>query len=71
MHASLKRAGGFGGQKSIMTRTDRIKWLKEKGKWTEESDVLGLPKIKVIKMKSGKKEKVAKDEKKDGAKGKK
>ena len=60
LHPSLKRAEKLGGSRSVMKRTERIKWLKEKGKWTEDDPVLGLPKIKIIKLKALKKEK-AKD----------
>jgi len=57
LHPSLKRAEKLGGSRSVMKRTERIKWLKEKGKWTEDDPVLGLPKIKIIKLKALKKEK--------------
>jgi small basic protein (TIGR04137 family) len=57
LHPSLKRAEKLGGSRSVMKRTERIKWLKEKGKWTEDSPVLGLPKIKIVKLKALKKEK--------------
>ena len=60
LHPSLKRAEKLGGSRSVMKRTERIKWLKEKGKWNEDDPVLGLPKIKIIKLKALKKEK-AKD----------
>jgi small basic protein (TIGR04137 family) len=57
LHPSLKRAEKLGGQRSVMKRTERIKWLIEKGKWGEEDRVLGLPKIKIVKLKAIKKEK--------------
>ncbi len=57
LHPSLKRAEKLGGTRSVMNRTERIKWLKEKGKWNEDDPVLGLPKIKIIKLKALKKEK--------------
>ena len=57
LHPSLKRAEKLGGSRSVMKRTERIKWLKEKGKWNEDDPVLGLPKIKIIKLKALKKEK--------------
>ena len=60
LHSSLKRAEKLGGSRSVMKRTERIKWLKEKGKWNENDTVLGLPKIRIIKLKALKKEK-AKD----------
>jgi len=57
LHSSLKRAEKLGGNRSVMKRTERIKWLFEKGKWSEENRVLGLPKIKIVKLKAIKKEK--------------
>ncbi len=57
LHPSLKRAEKLGGSRSVMKRTERIKWLKEKGKWNEDDPVLGLPKIKIVKLKALKKEK--------------
>lgn len=40
-----------------MSRTERIKLLKEKGTWDEDTAVVGLPKVKVVRMKAAKKEK--------------
>jgi len=61
LHSSLKRAEKLKASRSVMKRTERIKWLMEKGKWSEKNSVLGLPKIKVIKLKAVKKEKQAKE----------
>lgn len=64
LHSSLKRAEKSASNRSVMKRTERIKWQIKKGTWKEEDKVLGLPKIKVVKLKgAGKKEKV-KEEKK-------
>jgi len=68
LHPSLKRAEKLGGSRSVMKRTERIKWLKEKGKWDEDDPVLGLPKIKIVKLKALKKEK-AKDAEEGAAEG--
>lgn len=62
LHPSLKRAERMTAVRSVMKRSERIKWLVDKGLWTEETGVLGLPKIKVVKLKAVKKEK-AKEEK--------
>lgn len=62
LHSSLKRAEKLGGGRSVMKRTERIKWLIEKGEWSEGDRVLGLPKIKVIKLKAIKKEKLKEEE---------
>lgn len=61
LHPSLKRAERLGANRSVMKRTERIKWLIEKGRWTEGDSVLGLPKIKIVRLKAIKKEK-AKEE---------
>ncbi len=57
LHPSLKRTNSLGGNRSVMNRTERIKWLIEKGKWNQGDPVLGLPKIKIVKLKALKKEK--------------
>jgi small basic protein (TIGR04137 family) len=57
LHSSLKRAEKLSSTRSVMKRSERIKWLKEKGAWKEGNRVLGLPKIKVVKIKTIKKEK--------------
>ena len=62
LHPSLKRAEKLGGSRSVMKRTERIKWHIEKGKWNEDDPVLGLPKIKIVKLKAIKKEKVKEEE---------
>ena len=67
LHPSLKRTEELGGSRSVMKRTERIKWLKEKGKWNENDTVLGLPKIKIVKLKAIKKEK-SKETEEDTAK---
>ncbi|UCD15594.1 MAG: small basic protein [Candidatus Omnitrophota bacterium] len=57
LHPSLKRAERISASRSVMKRVERIKWLQGKGLWKEEDRVLGLPKIKVVKLKAIKKEK--------------
>jgi len=57
MHSSLKRAGKSSKFRCVMSRIERIKLLKEKGKWDEDMAVIGLPKVKVVRMKAAKKEK--------------
>ena len=57
LHPSLRKAGKSKFSRSVLKRGERIKWFMEKGGWTNESKVLGLPKIKVVKLKAAKKEK--------------
>ncbi len=54
LHSSLKRAEKSASTRSVMKRTERIKWLKAKGMWSGDK-VLGLPKIKALKLKGAKK----------------
>jgi small basic protein (TIGR04137 family) len=63
LHPSLKRAEKLTGTRSVMKRTERIKWLMEKNSW-KDGRVLGLPKIKTVKLKAAKKEKPKEEEKK-------
>jgi len=65
LHGSLKR-NGFGQKRSVLNRVERIKWLIEKNRWKEGDKVLGLPKIKVIKLKALKKEKPKEEEANNG-----
>jgi len=65
LHPSLKRAESLVASRSVMKRIERIKWLKEKGQWDESKGVLGLPKIKVVKIKAAKKGKAKEEEKKE------
>ena len=57
LHRSLKRSEKLSSSRTVMKRTERIKWLMEKSKWKEGDSVLGLPKIKIVKLKTIKKEK--------------
>jgi small basic protein (TIGR04137 family) len=66
LHSSLKRAEKMTSSRSVMKRTERIKWLREKGLWKEGDRVLGLPKIKVLKVKAVKKEKAKEEVKPEG-----
>ncbi|MFA5270927.1 MAG: small basic protein [Candidatus Omnitrophota bacterium] len=57
LHSSLKRAEKLSSARSVMKRVERLKWLKERGTWKEGGRVSGLPKIKILKLKTVKKEK--------------
>jgi small basic protein (TIGR04137 family) len=61
---SLKRKGGMAQNRSVLTRTERIKALKDAEKWTEGRSPYGLPKVRVVKivLKKAKKEKAAEGE---------
>ncbi len=46
-HSSLKASGSKSKQRrNVLKRPERIKLLRDKGKWKEEDRVYGLPKVK-------------------------
>lgn len=55
---SLKLKGKLVRPRNVFTRTERIKILKEEGKWEPTKSVFGIPKVKSVKLKrKGKSEK--------------
>lgn len=58
IHSSLRAAGGNKRHRSVLKRYERLQVLKGKTLWTEEKSALGLPKVKMQKLKI-KKEKAA------------
>ncbi len=70
MDRTLKRHGGLAGQRSVLTRAERIARMTEEGKFDpEENSALGLPKTKVRHSRAGSKSKKEKavDEAVEGA----
>ena len=66
VHKSLRTGGSLVKHRNVLTRSERIKVLEEAGEWREaQSSVLGLRKVKSIKL-AGKK-KAAKKEAAEGA----
>ena len=57
LHPSLVSLGKTKRQRTVLKRIERIKHLMEKGLWQEGDTVIGLPKIKTVRLKL-KKEKV-------------
>jgi len=66
IHPSLGAAVKGKQTKSVLKRTERIKYLMSKGLWKEDSKVFGLPKIKAVRIKI-KKEKAAEKPAEEGA----
>ena len=66
---SLKLKGKLVRPRNVFTRIERIKILKDEGKWEPTMSVFGIPKVKSVKIKrKGKSEKkVAKAEAAAGA----
>lgn len=59
IHSSLRGADSLVGERSVLTRVERIQKLLKDGKFTEETDsVYGLPKVRTkFRVVSGKKAK--------------
>ena len=62
---SLKVKKGGVANKSVMTRVERINRLKEIGKWEDGNPILGMPKVRVVKISMKKKKKEKTEEKDD------
>jgi small basic protein (TIGR04137 family) len=67
---SLRRKSGMSTNRSVLTRDERIKVLKETDRWADGRSPYGLPKVRVLKIsnKKAKKEKTEEDDKKAGGK---
>jgi small basic protein (TIGR04137 family) len=58
IHSSLRAGGGGNKHRSVLKRYERLKALKDKSLWSEDKSVLGIPKVKMQRIKV-KKEKAA------------
>lgn len=59
LHPSLRLSGKGKAHRTVLKRTERIKDLIAKDKWSDSSKAHGLPKTKIVRLKVVKKEKVA------------
>ncbi len=69
MDRSLKVKAGAIRTRNVMTRAERIARLKELDRFDEEASVVGMPKVRVVKVSLKKKKKVKKadeDKEKEG-----
>jgi small basic protein (TIGR04137 family) len=58
IHKSLHTGGGLTKHRNVLSRAERIKILEEGGRWREgQNNVLGLAKVKSIKVAAKKKAK--------------
>jgi len=64
---SLRVKAGAISNRNVLTRAERIAKLKEAERWRDGQSVLGLPKVRVLKLALKKKKKAAKAE--EGAEG--
>ena len=59
---SLKVRVGGSGNRSVLSRGERLEKLKESDRWQEGDSPLGLPKVRVQKLAMKKKKKVKEEE---------
>ena len=60
MDQSLKVKAGAIRARNVLTRAERIARRKELGRFDEENSVVGMPKVRVVKVSLKKKKKVKK-----------
>ncbi|MDG2224573.1 MAG: small basic protein [Rubripirellula sp.] len=65
MDQSLKVKAGAIRSRNVLTRAERIARLKELDRFDEENSVVGMPKVRVVKVSLKKKKKVKKEEEGD------
>lgn len=68
---SLKVRAGMIRQRNVLTRAERLEKLKEADRWVEGDPVLGIPKVRVLKVSLKKKKKAKKGEEEEKTTGKK
>ena len=51
IHSSLRTGGKGKKHRSVLKRYERLKVLKDKGLWNDQTSVLGIPKVKMQKLK--------------------
>jgi len=64
LHPSLRVDSAGAQERTVLTRIERIKDLMKKGVWSDEQDINGLPKTKIVRVKA-RKTKAKTDEKDD------
>jgi small basic protein (TIGR04137 family) len=62
MDKSLRVRAGMTRARSVLTRDERIKRLRDVERWQEGDSPFGLPKVRVYKLAMKKKKKKAKEE---------
>ena len=51
IHSSLRTGGKGKKHRSVLKRYERLKILKDKGLWNDQKSVLGIPKVKMQRLK--------------------
>jgi len=54
LHNSFGKGSAVTSQRSVLKRHEKLQNLQEKGIWDESKGVLGLPKVKILKLKAKK-----------------
>lgn len=62
MDRSLKVQAGAIKSRNVMTRAERVARLKELDRFDENASIVGMPKVRVVKVSLKKKKKVKKEE---------
>lgn len=61
---SLKVKRGSTGTRSVLTRVERLKQLKDNERWSEGDSPFGIPKVRVKKLQMKKKKKKKEEDEK-------
>ena len=61
IHSSLKLGAGLGKHRNVLTRKERLAVLEGDGRWSKEKSILGIPKVRSIKVILKKKKKKAEE----------
>lgn len=64
IHSSFGKGTGMQRHRSVIKRYEKLETLQEKGIWDETRSVLGLPKVKMFKIKARKEKAKAEAEEK-------
>jgi len=51
MHSSFRSGSGLAKHRNVLSRAERIRILRDQGRWDEEKGIFHLPKVRSIKPK--------------------
>lgn len=64
---SLKKPSGVIRNRNVLKRAERIQVLREQDRWVEGQSPVGLPKVRIVKIVTGKKKKKKAEDEEDEA----
>lgn len=64
---SLKKPSGVIRNRNVLKRAERIQVLREQDRWIEGQSPVGLPKVRIVKIVTGKKKKKKADDEEEEA----